>query len=180
MAVDPWVVLEDEQRLQWLFTPLKGVGPLDFGMTREEVKAAVVGVLCASLMTTDGWLSRDHPLTGPWKTNANVYFNDSGRLACIAIDALRGPQVRFDGPMLVGQVPSQLDAQLEDYLVERDMDLRFSSEANVGSEALGLVLRVQRAGDFLLSRPVMVSQEWAERCCDAAEGPIPKKEWHKH
>jgi hypothetical protein len=45
------------------------------------------------------------------------------------------------------------------------------------SAQLGLVLRAQRAGDLVLSRPVMVAEAWADRCWDTTEGCIPQQEW---
>jgi hypothetical protein len=32
------------------------------------------------------------------------------------------------------------------------------------------VIRPQWAGDKVLTRPVFVAREWAERCCDTSEG----------
>jgi hypothetical protein len=186
VAIDPWVVLDDEQRLQWLFTPLRGVGPLEFGMTGEEVKDAAAGAFRANFTTRrtpagsmprEGKLARDHPLTGLWNTNATVYFDDSGRLACVAVDALRGPQVRLDGMALAGQVPSRMAVEFGDYLVERDMVMWIGQDANLSSPALGLVLRVQRTGDHLLTRPLMVAAEWADSCGDTQESLIPEMEW---
>jgi hypothetical protein len=48
---------------------------------------------------------------------------------------------------------------------------------NPSSSELGLVLRAQRDGDAVLSRPVMVASAWADRCGDTAEGHIPQQEW---
>ncbi|MGW4897125.1 hypothetical protein ACWEQL_33415 [Kitasatospora sp. NPDC004240] len=43
-------------------------------------------------------------------------------------------------------------------------------------ESLGIVLRAQRAGDVVLSRPVFVSPAWAEHCT-RTKGRVPDAEW---
>ncbi|TVT41031.1 hypothetical protein FNH05_23115 [Amycolatopsis rhizosphaerae] len=63
------------------------------------------------------------------------------------------------------------------YLETHDKELRYSQCADPCSAQLGLVLRVQRAGDLVLSRAVMVAEAWADRCWDTTEGSIPRQEW---
>lgn len=180
MAADIWTVLSEEDRLQWSFTPLKGVGPLKFGMTHAQTRAAVSEVLRLSSsrgrdgeeLSADFWLDGS-TVNGPAVT---VYYDRSHRLAGIALNALRGPQVRLDGIRLVGQVPSSLEDCFGDYLQAHEMELRYSQCADPCSTQFGLVLRVQRAGDKVLSRPVFVASEWAEECWDTT-GSIPQLEW---
>ncbi|WAL64500.1 hypothetical protein ORV05_26550 [Amycolatopsis cynarae] len=184
MATDVWGVLEEKQRLSWTFTPFECVGPLKFGMTHEQAQAALDGVLRTALREgsagaegrADFWLEqRSHAgFSGPAVT---VYYDQSIGLAGIAVNALRGPQVALDGIGLVGQVPSRLEDRFADYLETHDKELRYSQCADPCSAQLGLVLRVQRAGDLVLSRPVMVAGAWADRCWDATEGSIPWQEW---
>lgn len=131
MATDVWAVLDEEQRLPWLFAPFERVGPLEFGMTHEQAEAAVDGILRTALSEVS-----------------------SG-------NEVRGPQVTLDGMGLVGQVPSRLEDQFTDYLKARDKDLRYSQCADPCSAQLGLVLWAQRAGDLVSSRPVMVAEAWA-------------------
>lgn len=180
MATDVWKALNDEERLQWSFVPLEGVGPLKFGMTHVQASAAVSGALhLTSWQGRDGeelwadyWLDGSS-VDGPAVT---VYFDRSHRLAGIALNALRGPQVSLDGIALVGQVPSCLEDHFADHLGERKNELRYSQCADPCLTYLGLVLRVQRAGDRVLSRPVFVAAEWAETCWDTT-GSIPQREW---
>ncbi|MFF3883549.1 hypothetical protein [Streptomyces sp. NPDC001914] len=106
-----------------------------------------------------------------------VYHDRSIGLAGIAVNALRGPHVTLDGLALVGQVPSHVEAPFIGYLETHKMELRYSQIEDPCSEQLGLVLRTQRAGDLVLSRPVMVAEAWAERCGDTTEGFIPHQEW---
>ncbi|MEV4557063.1 hypothetical protein AB0K51_08695 [Kitasatospora sp. NPDC049285] len=104
-------------------------------------------------------------------------YYDAGRLTCVAVNALRGPQVTLDGLRLVGRVPSELEDAFTAYTSAHGHDLRYSQHADPGSETLGVVLRAQRAGDVVLSRPVFVASTWAERCCDVTEGRVPIDEW---
>ncbi|GCD99264.1 hypothetical protein [Embleya hyalina] len=98
-------------------------------------------------------------------------------LAAIAIDARMGPQVNLDGIPLVGRVPSLLEDTLFGHLAAHGLQAAFSLEANPCAPELGVVMRVQRAGDRVLTRPVLVAREWAPQCSDALEGPIPAEEW---
>jgi hypothetical protein len=184
VATDVWVVLDEKQRLPWMFAPFECVGPLEFGMTHEQAEAAVDGMLRAALregpsgneVRADYWLAQrpDARFSGPAVT---VYYDRAIGLAGIAVNALRGPQVTLDGMGLVGQVPSRLEDQFTDYLETHNKDLQYSQCADPCSAQLGLVLRAQRAGDLVLSRPVMVAEAWADRCWDTTEGCIPQQEW---
>ncbi|MFI7303981.1 hypothetical protein ACIBM8_12280 [Micromonospora aurantiaca] len=178
MSADVWAVLTDEQRLRWTFTPFAHVGPLVFGMTHEQVRAAAHGVL--GVACSDGWAefwlerSAGAAPAGPAVT---TYYDESNGLAGVAVDALRGPQVTLDGLRLVGQRPSRLEDDFTEHLSAHGLELRYSQHADPCSSQLGLVLRAQRAGDVVLSRPVMVATAWAEGCWDVSEGCIPTREW---
>jgi hypothetical protein len=184
MVTDVWGVLNGKERFSWVFTPFESVGPLKFGMTHEQAQQILAGVLHTALRASlpgeesraDFWLDQrpDARFSGPAVT---VYYDSSIGLAGIAVNALRGPQVSLDGMVLVGQVPSHLEARLGDYAQTHDKELRYSQSADPCSEQLGLVLRVQRAGDPVLSRPVMVAGTGADRCWDTTEGSIPQQEW---
>ncbi|MER5336818.1 hypothetical protein [Micromonospora sp. NPDC002717] len=184
MATDVWGVLVEAQRLPWSFTPFERVGPLEFGMTHDQVQAAVQGALgVAAWQGTSGgdgwadfWLERraGAEFSGPAVT---AYYDASIGLAGIAVNALRGPQVTLEGMRLVGQTPSRVEDEFTAYLVAHSMELRYSQSVDPCSPQLGLVLRAQRAGDVVLSRPVMVAKAWADPCWDTSEGRIPQREW---
>ncbi|TDD69976.1 hypothetical protein E1293_35260 [Actinomadura darangshiensis] len=70
-----------------------------------------------------------------------------------------------------------MNRQFVDYLETHNKGHRYSQDADLCSLELGLVLRAQRAGDRVLSRPVMVGEAWADQCGDNALGPIPQEEW---
>ncbi|MFF2549135.1 hypothetical protein ACFVUY_42140 [Kitasatospora sp. NPDC058063] len=58
--------------------------------------------------------------------------------------------------------------------------IRISQEATYSYAEIGLLLRVQRAGDVLLTRPVFAAPAWIERLGDTSEGPIPAREWNSN
>ncbi|MFE1290667.1 hypothetical protein [Streptomyces sp. NPDC058751] len=84
-------------------------------------------------------------------------------LAAVAVDALRGPQVRVGGVRLIGRVPSQLEEEFVRYAEGRGLEQWCLSESEPQSEELGLLVRVQRAADVLLTRAFFVGdfQDWA-------------------
>ncbi|WP_198679407.1 hypothetical protein [Thermomonospora amylolytica] len=106
-----------------------------------------------------------------------TYYGDSRQLMCVAVDALRGPQVLLDDLPLVGRVPSELADQFEDYVNSQGARVCISLEGDPGWDDIGLQLRAQRAGDFLLTRPVFAAREWSHRIGDSSEGPLPQEEW---
>ncbi|WP_436771325.1 hypothetical protein [Yinghuangia sp. YIM S09857] len=103
-------------------------------------------------------------------------------LAAVAIDARVGPQVRWDGLALTGQVPSATDDAMYARVQERglDQEIRISQHGDYSYGDIGILLRVQRAGDILLTRPVFAAPAWTDRLGDTSEGPLPTQEWHTH
>ncbi|SOB88865.1 hypothetical protein [Streptomyces sp. 1331.2] len=61
-----------------------------------------------------------------------------------------------------------------------DEEIRFSQEGTYSYGEIGLLLRVQRADDILLTRPVFAAPAWVERLGDTSEGPLPAREWHSN
>ncbi|WP_331769171.1 hypothetical protein OG948_35830 (plasmid) [Embleya sp. NBC_00888] len=181
MGAGVWDVVEESQRAVWSFTPFEHVGPLRFGMTHDRAAAAVDGVLktIGSRGDGTGWVSR----ADMWPTRygagaaVHLYYDRAIGLAAIAIDARNGPQVDLAGIPLVGRVPSVLEDALFDHLTAQALEPGFSLEANLCAPEIGVVMRVQRAGDRVLTRPVLVAREWAPRCSDASQSHIPGDEW---
>lgn len=178
-----WRSLSDAERGQWIAAPLEGVGPLRFGMSHDQVASA----LAASMATRSVVGRRPGPVSSavfslkeaaPFSPSAtlSVYY-DSGLLAAIAVDARNGPQVVIDGVSLVGRIPSELDGEFSEYAESGEQGIIYNQRGDCCSEILGLVLRAQRVDDVVLSRPVLVSKQWSERCGDISEGFIPQVEW---
>jgi hypothetical protein len=166
-----WDVKKDEERAQWTFNPFVSVGPLRFGMSPDEVAAALNHAVAGiSRGNRPGVVENQFTEIG-----VTAYYTDSARLACVAVDTLKGPQVTLDGVKLVGRVPSEVEEWLFDYAKAHGLDLRYSPEGNPMSVDLGLWLRVQRAGDVVLSRPLFLIREWVEEVWDH----VPGSEWSK-
>ncbi|MFQ6326973.1 hypothetical protein ACLMAL_12650 [Nocardia sp. CWNU-33] len=181
-VVSVWNVLDKAQRPQWTFTPFVNVGPLQFGMSPPQVRDAVDGILTTHVSRgypgRESWIRFELAGIEPFKPAVTTYFDDTVGLACVVVNALAGPQVTLEGMQLVAQVPSQLEDQFLEYATTQSKEPRYSQQADPGSESLGVVIRAQRAGDAVLTRPVFVAREWAEHCCDTSEGRIPREEWN--
>jgi hypothetical protein len=153
------------ERLQWTFVPFKSVGPLRFGMSREQAVAAVDAQV---LMTTREFIEfHEMPV--------RTYF-DEGRLCGVAMGALGTPQVVWRGIRLVGRPPSEVESELIDQ-VAPETEWYYSQHGDPGSDEIGLVVRTQRVIDVLLTRPVFVAESWAEDVCIAHDGRVPVQEW---
>jgi hypothetical protein len=172
-------VLEETERQQWPFVPLVSVGPLQFGMSRDQVVDHVAAALDAvpSAEGVGDWVMFSLPTS--FSRPLTAYFSASGGLACVAIDACHGPQITLRHLCLAGQVPSKLEEECSNYMSAQGLGeaIRYSQHGDLGTVALGVVLHAQRVGDIVLSRPVFVAQEWADMVWDAWEGMIPEEEW---
>jgi hypothetical protein len=169
------VAVDETDRVQWTFTPFHTAGPLRFGMTHQEVVAALGGIRPAAWFSG---LSSPGPVRASFHEVAvTTYYRESATLACVAVDALHGPQVTMDGIRLTGRVPSELVDEFAEYAKRHGLRVAVSQHGDPGADALGLVLRTQQAGDILLTRPVFVAREWADRVSDVSEGSVPQAEW---
>ncbi|WP_433793801.1 hypothetical protein [Actinoplanes sp. CA-252034] len=185
-----WNVLSDSERPSWVVTPLEQVGPLAFGMTTEQIKATAFEDLSLKwVQNVSGELLHENlkAIHFDLKSSAGVrltqsvvvaYVDNDDGLSGVAVDARWGPQVTLGGIPLVGQTPSILQKRFGEYLVNLDEEIRYSHEANLCAPNLGVVLRAQRAGDLVLSRPLMVAGGWAENCWDGSMGCVPRMEWN--
>ncbi|MGW0486318.1 hypothetical protein [Nonomuraea sp. NPDC003214] len=164
-----WDVKKDEERQQWTYTPLVGVGPLRFGMSYQEIIDALDPfVQTGGVGSDDAPTARRYPELG-----VTVYYEDDISLAGVAIDALIGPQVLLDGTALVAQVPSVMEKWLWEYGQTHGCEIQYIHDGNPSSPDLGLILRVQRAGDILLTRPLLLLRDWALE----PWGSVPAYEW---
>ncbi|MFH8626014.1 hypothetical protein ACH4A8_29740 [Streptomyces vietnamensis] len=174
--------MNESDRVQWHYTPFESVGPLRFGMSHEEAGAAM------ELQGFTGTVSSMHQrhgdlvlqavfreMTAPAYVRAvTVYYRESGGLACVVVDALCGPLVSMDGMQLVGRVPSELTDEFHDHQEGHGMSPMISVEGDAASDELGIMVRAQRAGDILLSRPVFARFDgWAYTVHDC----VPRDEW---
>jgi hypothetical protein len=164
--VTAWRVKSDEERDRWDFVPLVGVGPLRFGMGSDEALSVLDPDRCT------------HPDVRPLLGGAGemsfagvtMYFGHG--LSCVAVDACTGPQVVFDDVPLVGRVPSEMEQWVLDHAQRHRLELRYTHAADPELAGLGLIMRAQRAGDIVLSRPVFLAER-AEVTWD----DVPSREW---
>ncbi|MFK0108662.1 hypothetical protein [Streptomyces sp. NPDC091217] len=152
-----WDVLPDSERQQWTLDPFVSVGPLRFGITSDEASAALGGVPATERERDTRWDVACHTYS---PLGLKLYFA-AGCLRGVSLDARRGPQVHVDETALAGQVPSELEQWLFDRAESREAftELFYLPAAQAGSLTLGVVFCVQRAGDHLLTRPVILAAE---------------------
>ncbi|WP_406477525.1 hypothetical protein [Streptomyces sp. NBC_01615] len=178
-----WSVIDEADRLQWNYVPFENVGPLRYGMSHD---AAATAMAAQGFAGTDGSMSRTHGALAEradfrtngapsYATSVTGYYRKSGELACVAVDALLGPQVSVGEVQLIGRAPTTLADQFHDYTERLGMTRAFSVEGDAVSDELGVMVRAQRAGDILLTRAFFVGpfQDWAYTLHDC----VPADEW---
>lgn len=163
-----WDVKGDEERDHWSFIPMVSVGPLRFGMSSDEVVAALD---LGEPTISGGGLCRGESYATFIDAGVSTYYTDR-LLYCIAVDALNGPQVTLDGVALVGRVPSEVEQWAWGQAEGCGRELRYTHAGDPELTDLGLIFRAQRAGDIVLSRPVFL-KERAEVTWDY----VPSEEW---
>lgn len=144
----------DGERERWEWAPEVGVGPLRFGMSSADVAVAL------------GVSAPQEQVGGPYEqenfADGVKVFYCEGRLACVALDAVLGPQAFLAGRALDGHDPEQAHQLLLDHAAEHGNCLLYTSDDSLALTDLGLLLRAQRVGEALLSRPLFVIEEWLE------------------
>jgi hypothetical protein len=155
---------------------LEAVGPLCFGMNTAEAAAALPDMIELRRFQADPSFREILGLefgAAPSEPAVYAYFIDS-LLFCVAVEAVRGPQVTLWGRELAGCVPADLERF---FLHAHDcgvINVSYGPRGNPGANGLGLVVRVQEVASGVATRPVMVGQAWADRCTDDWEGAIPE------
>ncbi|MGX1540965.1 hypothetical protein [Streptomyces adustus] len=158
-------------RDEWFYSPGVGVGPLRFGMTVDETVEAAETLG----QTKVSECARHHAIFAPtWKVEVHrrgvapappavtAYASQAVGLFCIAADAVRGPQVAYDGLPLVGRDLSELESDTIAYAEARDVHFRYTPEGYAAPDDPGIVLRGQLVGQVLRSRPLfMVTRDGA-------------------
>ncbi|MFG2604826.1 hypothetical protein ACGFT2_14945 [Streptomyces sp. NPDC048514] len=143
-----------EGREHWELVPGAGPGPLRFGMGPAEVADAL---RVSEPQKRVGGPYRQEDFAGGVKV-----FYDAGKLACIALDAVTGPQVLLAGFTLAGRDPEQAHQFLLDYAAEHGSCLLYTLDNSLALTDLGVLLRSQEVGGVRMSRPVFVKEDWLE------------------
>ncbi|MFE1406906.1 hypothetical protein ACFW5D_25270 [Streptomyces sp. NPDC058770] len=142
------------ERERWELRPDIGVGPLLFGMSPGEVAEA--------LLVTEPESRVDGPYGQENFSDGVKAFYDAGRLACVALDAVIGPQVWLADFPLAGSDAGQGQQFLLDYAAEHGNWILFTPDASLALTDLGILLRDQRVGEARLTRPLFVKEAWLE------------------
>ncbi|MFD7644647.1 hypothetical protein ACFV4P_28825 [Kitasatospora sp. NPDC059795] len=157
------------ERVRWVVDPLVGVGPLRFGMTRDEVREAI---------GEPGPVGAVDEMRAPWwqfhdDTGVTVLYDLDFRLVGIAVDAVSGPRVRIGEVELVGLVPSQVGADVRRLAERTGVAVRTNPVGDPDVPAWGLSMGAApswepgpyghpRRGDAQLSEPLLVAPELAD------------------
>lgn len=149
----------------WEPLPGLGVGPLRFGMGQAEVAEA--------LQVSGPHQQARGPYAQEDFADGVKVFYDEDKLACVAMDAITGPQVFLAGYALAGRDPEEAYQYLLNHAAEHGNCLAYTPDESLALTDLGLLLRVQQIGDVLLSRPLFVMEDWLESEYYCARGHLP-------
>ncbi|MFD6312461.1 hypothetical protein [Streptomyces nigra] len=144
----------DAKRDCWELQSGIGVGPLYFGMSPAEVAQALL-VPGPQNRAGGAYAQEDFP-------DGVKAFYDMGRLACVALDAVTGPQVFLSGFPLAGSDPERGRQFLLDHAAEHGNCLLYTPDDSLSLTDLGVLLRSQRVGAARLTRPLFVKEEWLD------------------
>ncbi|GAB4050564.1 hypothetical protein [Catellatospora paridis] len=155
-----WEVPADAGRAQWTYTPGVGVGPLRFGMSHDEAAAVMdgfVGELALARRAIEQTWQAEFRLADRLRQDVAVtaWYAGSEGLFCVILDAQCGPQVNLDGIRLVGRVPSEWEADFLAYALSRGITPQYAPSGEPGADEFGLIMRTQRVGDAVLTRPAL-------------------------
>ncbi|MFF9147167.1 hypothetical protein ACF1BN_20115 [Streptomyces sp. NPDC014861] len=185
MSTDYWVVLEGSERDQWRYAPFQTIGPLGFGMSRENAVAAMAG---------QGFTAKQHNM-GSWHLTGRTewrvaffkpqptwsrpavkcYFVEGAGLTCVLVDGRLGPQITHEGIRLIGRVPSELLEDMESYADRHDVGLRSTGGGELVVDGFEIELGAQRAGDTVVTWALFCNPgEIAGTSWDVA----PAEVWH--
>ncbi|MFI6875497.1 hypothetical protein ACIBL6_18850 [Streptomyces sp. NPDC050400] len=141
-----WWTRKPEERAQWVFEPLVGVGPLRFGMNSDQVAAALDGAVAyvsSGLGEPLGWGEY-----GDWGVTA-FYGEDAG-LVAVEVEAMGGPLVRLRDVQLIAQPPSVVRAQLHEHARQENVSVHTNWSGDPEIAAWGLSMGTAQA----LAQPV--------------------------
>ncbi|MFZ4179897.1 hypothetical protein [Streptomyces sp. R02] len=144
----------DAERERWELRSGVGVGPLQFGMSPAQVAQALL-VPGPQERVGGPYMQEDFP-------DGVKAFYDVGKLACVALNAVTGPQVYLSGFPLAGSHPEQGQQFLLDHAAEHGNCLLYTPDDSLSLTDLGLLLRSQQVGAACLTRPLFVKEEWLD------------------
>ncbi|MFC7219305.1 hypothetical protein ACFQLX_14170 [Streptomyces polyrhachis] len=171
LAPDPgfWLLTTDRERPHWTWAPLEKVGPLQFGMTPQQVAIALNGLEPTAR-------TGRHPHGAPWEgegpwTLHTERFEDAGVtthytyrdghpcLGAVHVHGLNGPQIELSDIRLIGMAPSVVESAMMQYCNDRNIDL-VESVSGLGPDGLGLYVGTTRAGDVVVTDGKFCASDW--------------------
>ncbi|MFJ7630956.1 hypothetical protein ACIQZN_31190 [Streptomyces sp. NPDC097595] len=89
-------------------------------------------------------------------------FYDENRLACVAFDAIQGPQILLFGFDLSGRKSTEAQPLLFDFAEEHELSVLYTSDGSLALTEMEVLLRSQSVDGVQVSRPVIVKEEWLD------------------
>jgi hypothetical protein len=155
-----WPVKPGQERPRWYWMPRKGVGPLRFGMSRPQVKAALNDELPTY---------RDGRLLGRPNSDrfdqagvtAHYWTENGGQvLAAVTVHGRTGPLVSIAGTELIGRSVESVEEFLCQCAESDGVYLRFGPSGDLTLDGLNIWIRAARAGDVAVSEARFCAEGW--------------------
>ncbi|MFF0296140.1 hypothetical protein ACFYST_20100 [Kitasatospora sp. NPDC004614] len=167
----PSPVTADQDRPRWECAPLRGVGPLRFGMNPRQVAAALGGEEPVEREGHHPFLPGGGRDPDRWELDDEHYDHagvsahywegaDGPELSAVSVHGRTGPQVLFHGVELVGRRPSAVEAELFRYAEDHPLELCYTPYGNVGSVELNVWVRAERVGDGTITGALFCIEQW--------------------
>uniref|UniRef100_A0AAU2VFV7 Uncharacterized protein n=1 Tax=Streptomyces sp. NBC_00003 TaxID=2903608 RepID=A0AAU2VFV7_9ACTN len=166
-----WPVMADCDRPRWEWTPLEHVGPLRFGMSPQQVAAALDhGVPDGREGYFPPWW---HMKAEPWTlstdrfkaagVSAHYWYPDGiPVLGAVSVHGRTGPQVAFEDIDLIGKTVSALDTALTEWAENNGMALAMGCSGDLGPHGMNMYIRAARAGDGVVSGARSCAADWED------------------
>lgn len=124
--------------MQFEIKPYIGVGPIKFGMHRDEVRK----ILSSPFKEFVKWAAASTiPTDDFYNLNFHVYYNKNSN--CKGIEFAKGSNAIFQGHEIVGRPFSEV----MEWLIKLDSSARLDDDSGVKSEQLSIDLWVPDADD---------------------------------
>ncbi|MER7540976.1 hypothetical protein ABTX77_40425 [Streptomyces sp. NPDC097704] len=166
-----WPVAPERDRPRWDWIALESVGPLRFGMSPQQVAAALDGEAPAARQGHFPWpvyrRSEQWYLNEDRFDQAGVtahYWHREGAptLGAVTVHGRTGPQIAFDGMDLIGRTVSTIDAALEQRAENDEIRLLIGCSGDLGPHGLNMFVRATRAGDAVISEARFCASDWED------------------
>lgn len=166
-----WPVMADSDRPRWEWTPLEQVGPLRFGMSPQQVAAALDDEVPAG--REGHYAAWWHKRAESWTlvadrfdtagVSAHYWYPDGiPVLGAVTVYGRTGPQVAFEGLDLIGKTVSAVDTALTRWAENNEVVLAMGCSGDLGLHELNMYVRATRAGDGVVSGARFCAADWED------------------